>query len=182
MTGFEGNFSALFYDPLIPVWIRPLSTSASTCRRASEVPVVSPVTGVVIHNNTATDEAFNKYLVIRDPISQLEHVLGHIDSSLVAGTAVTQGQAVGTIVRAGTGPHVHWGVNSKSVLAAIDVPARWGFGRGPFNSTTQDAAARGWLDPLSVLPAEGLAAADLSDAEIASQSRSQPVNEEFDPE
>lgn len=154
IPSFAGNFSALFYDPDYPTaWSPPAQHLGVDLPGKVEDTVVSPVDGAVVYNRTVVADPLSKYLVIREDLSRREHVLAHIDSNLSEGEKVALGQPVGRIVRAGTGPHVHWGVNSGSVISAIDVSAGWGFGRGPLGSSPVDAGARGWLDPLSLLSA-----------------------------
>lgn len=109
--------------------------------------VLSPVDGIVILNKTDADDPMAAYLVIRSKVTGFEHVLGHIRSNLDVSTEVKPGTLVGYIVTAGSGPHLHYGINRLSVAGAINVPAGWGFGRGPATSTIQTAAALGWIDP-----------------------------------
>jgi murein DD-endopeptidase MepM/ murein hydrolase activator NlpD len=113
--------------------------------------VVSPVTGTVLTNRTGVTDTFQKHLVIRDASTGFEHVLGHINSTLAPGTSVHVGMPVGIVVSAGTGPHVHWGVNTRGVQAAVDGRAGWGWGRAPVTSTREQAIERGWIDPLTLM-------------------------------
>jgi murein DD-endopeptidase MepM/ murein hydrolase activator NlpD len=140
-----------FYDPEYPSALSPPAQHLGVDLAApAGTDVVTPVTGVVVTNRTAVADAFNKYLVIRDAETGFEHVLGHIESALAEGASVHAGDSVGKIVTAGTGPHVHWGVNTRGVQAAMDVPAGWGWGRAPLASTVEQAQARGWVDPLTL--------------------------------
>ena len=108
--------------------------------------VRSPVTGVVVSNNTLDTEDGNlKRVIIRDGATGHEHVLGHIDSDLEEGVTVQQGDVVGSIVSAGTGPHLHWGINRTGVSDAMG--HGWGWGRAHANATQEEAEARGWADP-----------------------------------
>jgi len=172
IVGFTGEFSRGFYDPRYPSDYQP-----SAQHLGVDLPspvgtiVVSPVPGQVVHNGTRASDPFNKYLVIRDSRSGLEHVLGHIDSTLEEGATVNAGDRVGTIVRAGTGPHLHWGVNRRGVLAAMDVHAGWGFGRAPVVSTPTDATARGWIDPASLI---GSVLAPSREGELAAAQSAAP--------
>ncbi|MFV0643704.1 MAG: peptidoglycan-binding protein [Sphingomonadaceae bacterium] len=113
--------------------------------------VVSPVDGLVVLNRTNVADPFSAYLVIRSEATGDEHVLAHIRSDLATATQVDAGTPVGSIVTAGTGPHLHYGINELSVSAAIDVANGWGFGRAPKSSTSEDALMRGWVDPLPLL-------------------------------
>lgn len=109
--------------------------------------VVSPVDGIVILNKTDVADPMAAYLVIRSKATGLEHVLAHIRSNLAVSSDIAPGAPVGQIVTAGSGPHLHYGINRLSVAGAMDVPAGWGFGRSPASSTVQDATALGWIDP-----------------------------------
>jgi hypothetical protein len=113
--------------------------------------VVSPVDGLVVLNRTNVADPFSAYLVIQSEATGDEHVLAHIRSDLGTSTPVDAGTPVGSIVTAGTGPHLHYGINELSVTAAIDVADGWGFGRAPKPSTSEDALMRGWVDPLPLL-------------------------------
>jgi murein DD-endopeptidase MepM/ murein hydrolase activator NlpD len=156
VAGMPPSVSASFYDETYPnAWSPPAQHLGVDLPTPLGTTVISPVTGTVVSNNTAVAEPFNKRIVIRDERTGYEHVLGHLASNLATGQAVAIGDPVGEIVAAGTGPHVHWGVNVSGVEAAINVPGGWGWGRGPLRSTRDQAKARGWLDPLSLEPQTG---------------------------
>ncbi len=141
-----------FYDPRYPpAWDPPAQHLGLDIPAPAGSAVLSPVTGKVIINKTKRGDPFREYLVIRSDHGGNEHVLGHIASDLRPGTRVALGDPVGVVVVAGTGPHVHWGVNALSVGGAIDVATGWGFGRAPVQSTSADAQQRGWLDPLALV-------------------------------
>jgi hypothetical protein len=77
-------------------------------------------------NRTNVADPFSAYLVIQSEATGDEHVLAHIRSDLTTSTPVDAGTPVGSIVTAGTGPHLHYGINERSVAAAIDVADGWG--------------------------------------------------------
>lgn len=110
-------------------------------------PVVSPIDGTVIINRTNVSDPFNAYLVIRSNSTGFEHILAHLKSDLAVPATVNAGDTLGTIVKAGSGPHLHYGINQLSVAAALDPVAGWGFGRAPADATPLDAGMRGWLAP-----------------------------------
>lgn len=143
----SNSISALFYDYNYDDTAQHLGIDLPA---PEFTPVVSPVTGRVITNSTSGSNPFNFYIVIRSDETGNEHVLGHIISDLEVGAPVQQGKAVGFIVTAGTGPHVHWGINRMEVSNALDISSGWGFGRAPLSSSREDAAAKGWLDPRTV--------------------------------
>lgn len=109
-------------------------------------PVYSPVDGIVVTNGTGAANVMEAYLVIRASNGN-EHVLGHIASTLRAGSAVRVGQQVGT-VRGWPGEpgrsHVHWGINRLGIAQAMT--GGWGWGRAPVSATRSEAQARGWVD------------------------------------
>jgi hypothetical protein len=109
--------------------------------------VVAPVSGTVILNRTNVADPFNAYLIIRSSATGFEHVLAHLKSDIEVPFDVNAGDPVGTIVKAGSGPHLHYGLNQLSVSGAIDVSTGWGFGRGPASASPLDAGQRGWLAP-----------------------------------
>lgn len=109
--------------------------------------VVSPVYGKVIKTNIV-DDAYQSYIVIQDFNTGWEHVIGHIKSDLTVGTTVAAGNPIGTIVTAGTGPHVHWGMNSDLDAA---ISQGWGWGIAPSTATTDQAISKGWIDPMSMI-------------------------------
>lgn len=147
--------SATYFDPSYPQsWSPPAQHLGIDLPASSGETVVSPVAGTVVANNTNLVSAFEKHLIVQDAATGEEHVLGHIDSSLSPGTQLTVGQPVGTVVTAGTGPHVHWGINARGVYRSLG--NGWGWGRAPHLSTREDAASLGWMDPglwLSARPA-----------------------------
>ena len=110
-------------------------------------PVYAPISGIVVTNKTGAIDVMQAYLVIRGS-DGVEHVLGHIASSLLFGTNVRTGQQVGTI-RSWPGEpgrsHVHWGINRLGVAQAMTND--WGWGRAPVTATMSQAAARGWVRP-----------------------------------
>lgn len=110
--------------------------------------VKSPVSGIVITNATDHHDIMQAYLVIRDSATNQEHILGHISSDLKRGSKVSEGQTVGFVRDWGRNSHVHWGVNSRSIAAAMGFSneGEWGWGRAPTAVTTQQAASRGWMD------------------------------------
>ena len=109
--------------------------------------VYSPVEGDVITDNTGASDVMQAYLVIHAP-SGVEHVLGHISSTVRKGAHVKAGQQVG-VIRAWPGQpgrsHVHWGINRVGVAQAIR--GDWGWGRAPVTATKAEAASRGWVSP-----------------------------------
>ena len=116
--------------------------------------VVSPVRGEVIFNNTSVESAFKAYIVIKDSETGDEHVLGHIKSNLQVGVIVEPNDIVGTIQTAGTGAHLHWGLNvSEGGVEGAKGPhpkgGDWGWGRAPEHATKTEANERGWRDPLN---------------------------------
>lgn len=127
--------------------------------------VVAPVSGTVILNRTNVADPFNAYLIIRSSATGFEHVLAHLKSDIEAPSTVNAGDPIGTIVKAGSGPHLHYGLNQLSVGAAIDVSTGWGFGRGPASATPMDAGKRGWLAP-NEIELERLLIAAGSDAKV----------------
>ncbi len=153
VAGNPPRVSATFYDPTYPSSYSPPAEHLGV-----DLPlpvgtaVFAPVSGMVIFNNTAASDPFNARVVIKDEHTGYEHVLGHVASNLRPGQAVVIGEQVGVIILAGTGPHLHWGLNTRSVAQAIDVANGWGWGRAPLGSTREDAKARGWIDPLSANP------------------------------
>ncbi len=109
--------------------------------------VYAPVEGDVIVENTGVTDIMQAYLVIHAR-NGIEHVLGHITSTVRRGAHVQAGQQVG-IIRAWPGQparsHVHWGVNTIGVAQAMR--GDWGWGRAPVTATRAEAAARGWVVP-----------------------------------
>lgn len=140
--------SAVFLDPTYPKSYSPAAQHLGVDLPAEEgFSVVSPVTGKVLLNRTSRADPMEKYLVISDSTTGFEHVLGHIESNLEEQTEVRAGETeVGKIVKAGTGAHVHWGINKRSVLYALG--EGWGWGRAPATVTAEQAAEKGWIDPL----------------------------------
>jgi murein DD-endopeptidase MepM/ murein hydrolase activator NlpD len=115
--------------------------------------VVSPVYGKVIFNNTDTADSFGAYIVVEDFNTGWQHIVGHISSNLEVGAIVSAGQKIGNIRTAGTGPHVHWGVN-RDVVGALGFDSsgnEWGWGRAPKSVTRSDAESKGWLDPTDLI-------------------------------
>nr|SPS06237.1 exported protein of unknown function [Candidatus Nitrotoga fabula] len=140
------SISASFYDLKYPSEYSPPAQHLGIDLHAPEgTSVFSPVTGRVLVNRTNLKDAFDKYLVIKDESNGNEHVLGHINSDLREGQNIAIGMTIGQIVKAGTGAHVHWGINKNSVNQAMT--ENWGWGRAPVSSTKQDAENKGWLDP-----------------------------------
>lgn len=140
------SISASFYDQKYPSGYTPPAQHLGIDLPAPEgTSVLSPVKGRVLINRTNLKDPFEKYLVIKDESTGYEHVLGHIDSGLREGQDIAMGVAIGQIVKAGTGAHVHWGINSNSVKQATK--DGWGWGRSPVSSTKQEAENKGWLDP-----------------------------------
>lgn len=137
--------SAKFFDPRYPTsWDQGAQHLGIDLPAPKGTTVRSPIAGQVVLNQTAGTDAFKKYLIIKDQ-DGLEHVFGHLDSNLAARQQVEIGDGIGAIVTAGTGPHVHWGINQGSITSTISGP--WGFGRAPLSATEADARAKGWLDP-----------------------------------
>lgn len=110
-------------------------------------PVYAPVSGRVVTNMTSAADVMQAYLVIQGG-DGVEHVLGHISSSLAVGANVKAGQQVGTI-RSWPGQpgrsHVHWGMNRLGVAQAMT--NGWGWGRAPVTASIPQATARGWVNP-----------------------------------
>lgn len=144
VPGFDGEYSANYFDEayLADEGAQHLGVDLPAQEGST---IVSPVVGRVILNRTNASNAFNSFLIVRANNTGHEHVFAHIVSDLAAHTPVSVGDPLGTIVTAGSGPHLHWGINTLSVAAAIH--GEWGFGRGPNNSTQSQAIARGWIDP-----------------------------------
>ena len=109
--------------------------------------VYAPVEGDIVTDRTGDPDVMQAYLVIRVR-GGVEHVLGHIASTVRVGAHVKAGQQVGTI-RSWPGQprrsHVHWGINRIGVAQAMR--GDWGWGRAPVTATRADAAARGWVSP-----------------------------------
>lgn len=106
-------------------------------------PVVSPVTGVVITDKTDNPDTMQAYMVIREDGTGVEHVLGHVRST-VGLVRVERGKPVATVRDWGERSHVHWGANRLGVAQALN--DKWGWGRAPAGATRQKAEARGWID------------------------------------
>lgn len=106
-------------------------------------PVVSPVTGVVITDKTDNADIMQAYMVIREDGTGVEHVLGHVRSTVGLGR-VERGKPVATVRDWGERSHVHWGANRLGVAQALN--DKWGWGRAPAGATRAKAEARGWLD------------------------------------
>lgn len=139
------TISAGFFDPDYPTaWNPPAQHLGTDLPAPEDTTVRSPVAGQVVLNRTDRADAFNKYLIIRDQ-DGLEHVFAHLDSNLVVGQPVGIGDDIGAIVTAGTGPHLHWGINQGSIASTFS--NSWGFGRAPLSATEADARDKGWLDP-----------------------------------
>ena len=144
--GVDLTLSATYFDLDYPTSWNPPAQHLGVDLPAPEGAVVrSPITGTVVINRTDRRESFNKYLIVRDSENEQEHVFGHIDSDLAEIAEVGVGSELGTIVSAGTGPHLHWGINSGSILDTFS--DGWGFGRAPLGATREEAQSRGWLDP-----------------------------------
>lgn len=112
--------------------------------------VVSPISGTVIINRTDVSDPFNAFLVIRSKTTGFEHLLAHLKSDIEVPMTVTAGDPIGKVVAAGTGPHLHYGINQLSVTSAIDTASGWGFGRAPAGASPLNAGTRGWLAPNEV--------------------------------
>jgi hypothetical protein len=141
-----GNISSGFFDPDYPgSWSPPAQHLGTDIPSPQGTSVVSPINGRVLLNRTDRSDPFEKHLIVLDIEQEFEHVFGHIDSPLEEGYDVRIGDPLGQIVSAGTGPHLHWGINSRGVLQALG--AGWGWGRAPVDASRADADARGWLDP-----------------------------------
>lgn len=110
--------------------------------------VVSPVAGEVVVNNTGTFDNMKAYLVIREAGTGVEHVLGHIVSTLEPGAKVGRGDKVGIVRPWGSRSHVHWGANSRGIQRSMGKApeGEWGWGRAPAVVTREAALARGWID------------------------------------
>lgn len=140
------DISAGFFDASYPdAWNPPAQHLGTDLPAFDGTQVVSPVSGTVLLNRTDRADAFEKYLIIRSASDGHEHVFGHINSLLSEGDAVEVGTPLGLIVSAGTGPHVHWGINTNGVLESLG--SGWGWGRAPLTATVEQAADRGWIDP-----------------------------------
>ncbi len=140
------NISAGFFDTSYPgAWNPPAQHLGSDLPAPEGTQVVSPVAGTILLNRTGRADAFEKYLIVRSATGDQEHVFGHINSSLSEGDEVEIGTPLGTIVSAGTGSHVHWGINTAGVLESLG--SGWGWGRAPLSATVEQAADRGWIDP-----------------------------------
>jgi murein DD-endopeptidase MepM/ murein hydrolase activator NlpD len=115
--------------------------------------VVSPVYGEIIFNNTSIADGWGAYVVIEDFNTGWQHIVGHIASDVEVGSTVAVGEVIGSIRTAGTGPHVHWGVNSDVVGAQgfDSADQQWGWGRAPESASISEATDRGWIDPLDLL-------------------------------
>jgi hypothetical protein len=150
--GVDSNrrVSAQFFDSTYPQsWSPPAQHLGIDLPAPNGASVFSPVSGRVLLNRTARSDPFEKYLIIRGDKQGFQHVFGHINSDLEEGTQVIVGERIGAIVSAGTGPHLHWGINSGNVLEAIG--AGWGWGRAPVSSTPSQAIERGWINPTAWL-------------------------------
>lgn len=115
--------------------------------------VYSPVTGAVVLNWTDRPDIMEAVLIVRDQSTGGEHVLGHIASPLARDAPVDRGDPIGVVRDWGRRSHLHWGVNSGSVLDAMRV-AGWGWGRAPSSVTQEDAASLGWIDLNQLLASE----------------------------
>lgn len=142
---------------------------------AARTTVVSPVKGTVVFNNTGSSVPADKaFLVIREPGSRTEHVLGHIRSTIQPGTTAADldlGEPVGTVADWGANSHVHWGVNTQGIPRAVQAGpcGDWGWGRAPSCANLAQALARGWVDLNSYVgsgSATGPAAAPLGDPSV----------------
>jgi len=141
------NVSAGFFDPTYPAaWNPPAQHLGTDLPAPSGTQVMSPVAGTVLLNRTERENAFEKYIIIRSAGEGHEHVFGHINSQLSEGDPVEVGTPLGTIVSAGTGPHVHWGINTTGVLESLG--SGWGWGRAPLSATIEQATERGWINPV----------------------------------
>lgn len=147
LAGGQAPISVGFFDPDYPkAWSPPAQHLGIDIPAADGEEVLAPVSGIVVINETDRSEPFQMYLVIRDAITGEEHVLGHIESQLPVTALVVAGDVVGIVRRAGTGPHLHWGINTIGVAQSMG--SGWGWGRAPQHSSRADAFARGWVDPL----------------------------------
>lgn len=141
----------------------------------SGTPVVAPVSGTVVFNATSSDRgADTAFLVIRETATGVEHVLGHIRSSIQPDTraaSVTRGQSVGTVAEWGRRSHVHWGLNTQGVPRSVQSGpgGNWGWGRAPSAVAEAQAIQRGWIDPFSLPQAGG---GQLSDLALGSDAAS----------
>ncbi|WP_299829291.1 M23 family metallopeptidase [uncultured Roseobacter sp.] len=145
------SYSAVFFDesyPDDPAAKSPAQHLGVDIPVPSGSAVLSPVSGVLISNQTDPDDPWNSRVVIRAENGD-EHVLGHINSSIKAQTSIDIGDPVGTILTAGSGPHLHWGVNTIGVQGAMG--GGWGWGRAPVTTTLSEANKKGWIDPRSLL-------------------------------
>lgn len=139
----------------------PVTITTDRRGRLTPVSVTSPVKGRVVRD--WTDRPVNEsVLVITDDETQIDHVLGHISSSLRVGDRVRSGQVVGTVKRwitpnGGDNTHVHWGANHRGIAfgekratSQRDLSTlgggTWGWGRAPRDATLRQAFNRGWLD------------------------------------
>jgi murein DD-endopeptidase MepM/ murein hydrolase activator NlpD len=112
-------------------------------RAAADTKVVSPVSGVIVMSRaSAGTDPFAAYIVIKDSLTNEEHVLGHVVSSLAVNTRVTRGQQVAIVANQGDNSHLHWGFNVTGVAPALS--ATWGWGRAPYRTTRDQAVAKGW--------------------------------------
>lgn len=161
--------------------------------------VMSPVTGQVVVNQTMRSDIMQAYLVIKETGSGIEHVLGHLTSTLQPGAKIGRGEAVGTVRPWAGNSHIHWGANSRGVLASMgsSPEGQWGWGRAPASVTRAQAAARGWIDlgpyvssaeaaamrPAAAAPAEALpvAASNVLGARFPGWSK-EPRAEGCDPD
>jgi hypothetical protein len=118
---------------------------------AAGTPVQSPINGSVVVNATPETDIMQSHLILREDGTGVEHVLGHIGSSLRPAQRVTSGQIIGTVRLWPGNPgrsHIHWGANQRGVRAAIGPSPQgdWGWGRAPVAATEAQAGARGWIN------------------------------------
>lgn len=144
-----GNISG-FFDPTYPPTENrqhlgvDLPVPAGTAVRA-------PANGSIVVNRTSAADIMQAYLILREA-NGTEHVLGHVRSDLRPGALVTQGQVIGSVGAWSGQPsraHVHWGVNTRGVLAAVGAGSggEWGWGRAPVTGSQAQASERGWINP-----------------------------------
>lgn len=148
----------LYFDPIYPLsqQRQHLGVDLPSGRGTD---VYSPVVGTIVATNATNNvAAAESYIIIRETATGVEHVLGHVRSTLPVGRRVyprdnRSVERVATVADQGTNSHLHWGINIVSVEGAKGVSHRpgwgsgdWGWGRAPRDATASQARARGWQD------------------------------------
>lgn len=152
----RSNLTAEYFDrryPRDPAAAPPRQHLGIDLTGRAGVSVQSPASGTIVEVHASRDPS-QAYMVIYEPTTGFEHVLGHVTTTFRVGRRVARGEDVARIMAWPRNSHVHWGTNLRGIRQATGTSSRrgwgagnWGWGRAPLAATPREAAERGWIDP-----------------------------------